>query len=111
MPHAYHLDADPAEIKDHGYSIRLSLIGSLVGARTVVTVNKPGELVAAKLAHGLHVLEVNSHEIQHHTVTSPPRPLTAVHVGHRPVTKHGPGFKAIQYSLLVQREEAPVGSQ
>lgn len=110
MPHTYRLDTDAAELNDHGYSIRMSLIGDLVDARTVVTVNKPDELVAAKLAHGRHVLEVNSHEIQHHTVTSPPRPLNAVHVGHRPVTKHGPGFKTVQYSLLVPREEAPDGS-
>jgi len=101
----YILDADPADPKPHGYSIRLSLVARLEGHRTTVAVTTADELVEAKRRHALKVLELNSHEAQSPNVTSPPRELIAVHVGHRPVTRHGRGLKAVPYSLLVLREE------
>lgn len=108
--HTYRLSADAAEIKENSRSIRMSLIGQLEGGTRIVHVKTPADLVEAKQEMAKYVLAHNSHEIQHAAVTSPPRPLNCVHIGHRPLKRHGPGFKSLEYSLWVQREEAPVGS-
>lgn len=105
MGHAYELSANAATKHAHGHTVRYSLVGDLDGARAIVVVKTPGELIDAKLKHGLDVLARNTHEIQHKAVTSPPNPLQAVVVGHRPVTRHGPGFKSLDYGLLVERTE------
>lgn len=105
MMHEYRLSANAAKPHQHGYTVCYSLIGDLEGANAVVMATSPSDLVALKLAHGKRVLAHNSHHIQSPAVTSPPTPLTAVAVSHRPVKRHGPGFKALPFQLMVTRED------
>lgn len=109
--HTYVISADAAEIKPGSRTIRMSLLGQLEGSERVVQVKTPDDLIHAKEQLGREVLANNQFEIQHPNVTSPPRPLNCVHVGHRPLKRHGPGFKSLPYSVWVTREEASDGSQ
>lgn len=100
----YTLSANPAEVRDGGWTESFSWLNDQLDARTaVIEAKNADELTAAKEAHGRAVLAANTLRPQHANVTSERRPLNAVAVSARPVTRHANGCKAVPFVTLVTR--------